>query len=123
MFVKNLNSINQEYFKIFITQLNLSVENLIPIILREINETWKFFGYFLRTFRCVSDFNDEFIMICDVVSLYAKHCHEKEPKRLAKVFYDSLLSILISEVKVANYWKKKEKIMNLLYDFSGRDTE
>ena len=36
-------------------QISLSIDQLVPIILREINETWKFFTYFLRLIRNLSD--------------------------------------------------------------------
>ncbi len=53
IFLRNVQSIDQEYFVQFLTQVNLNVDELSSIILREINETWKFFTYFFKLFRAV----------------------------------------------------------------------
>jgi hypothetical protein len=92
---RNLQSIDQEYLMSFLTQVNLNAEKLCTIILREINETWKFFTYFFKLLRPLGDNWDPFMLVCDVIGTYSRQSHLKEPKRLSKVFYDGLLTTLI----------------------------
>jgi hypothetical protein len=116
-----LPDVDPDFFVNFLNQISLNLKELVPILLRELNETWKFFSYFLRMFRHFPYERQEFALLHDIVRSYALACYAKEPKRLQKVFLESLASTLIAEIKVCKEWKKREKLMRLVYDFQGRD--
>lgn len=63
----------------------------------------------------------EFSQLHDILKGYAAICYSKEPKRMQKVFLESLVQLLIGEVRACKEWKKREKLMFLVYDFNGRD--
>lgn len=110
-----------DFFVNFLNQISLNINELVPILLRELNETWKFFSYFIRMFRHFPNERQEFALLHQIVRDYALACYAKEPKRLQKVFLESLAGTLIAEVKVCKEWKKRGKLMRLVYDFQGRD--
>jgi len=106
-----------------LSQINLSVDELTQILLREINETWKFFTYLLKLFKVTGENIQVFGLLCEIIGNYARNCHAKEPKRLGKVFYEALLMTLVNEVKIMNNMRRKQALMGLLYDFTGRNIE
>lgn len=46
-----LPDIDPDFFINFLNQIVLNLNELVPILLRELNETWKFFSYFLKMVR------------------------------------------------------------------------
>ncbi len=53
----------------------------------------------------------------ELVTGYTGACRAREPRRLQKVFAESLLTIIVGEVKNSKEWKKREKLMSLVYEF------
>ena len=116
-----LPDIDTDFFINFLNQIVLNINELVPILLRELNETWKFFSYFLKMLRFYPNDRQEFAQLHDIIKSYAASCYAKEPRRVQKVFLESLVQILIGEVRVCKEWKKREKLMFLVYEFNGRD--
>ena len=93
----------------------------MPIILRELNEMWKFFSYFLKMVRQFTNDSQEFNQLLEILRKYALACYDKEPRRTQRVFLESLLVGVVGEVKASREWRKRERLMELVYDFNGRD--
>jgi hypothetical protein len=118
---KNLPSVEREFTCNFLNQVILNAEELVPILLRELNETWKFFSYFLKMARHSPADSQELGQLVDLLRGYALASQQKEGRRLQRVFLESLLLGLVGEVRASKEWRKREKLMELVYDFGGRE--
>jgi len=57
----------------------------------------------------------------ELLRTYALACYNKEARRTQRVFQESIIILLVGEVRASKEWKKREKLMQLVYDFQGRD--
>lgn len=74
-------------------------------------------------FKVIGPSNEMFNLLWLIISNYGKNCHAREPKRMGKVFYEALLMTLVNEVKLMNNVRRRQMMMQLLYDFTGRGIE
>jgi hypothetical protein len=72
-----LPDVDPEFLVNFLNQIVLNINELVPILLRELNETWKFFSYFIRMFRHFSYERQEFGQLHEIVHSYAVACYSK----------------------------------------------
>ena len=90
-------------------------------MLKDINEIWKFFIYFIKLLGFFGENSEELNYLIDLLRTYATAAHNNENKRLSKVFMESLIDSLIEEIKTTGSLSKRERLMQLVYDFSGRE--
>jgi hypothetical protein len=74
---KALPSIDREFFCNFLNQVVLNITELVPIFLRELNETWKFFTYFLKMVRHYPFESQEFTLLHQIIQSYAIAGHNR----------------------------------------------
>lgn len=91
----------------FFREVKGEINNILTAMLKELNEVWKFFAYFLRMLGSFSETSEEFTSLLDLLSTYATSCCLNEKKKINKVFFESLITILLSEVKNATNWAKR----------------
>lgn len=90
-------------------------------MLKELNEIWKFFIYFIRMMSHFSETSEEFHSLMDILVTYAASAQLNDKKKISKVFLESLIQAFLDEVQAASNWDKKERIMETIYNFTGRD--
>ena len=118
-FIQN-QPLDRTFVLAFFVEVKNAINEILPTMLKDINEIWRFFIYFIRMFSFFNENSDEFSSLIDLLKKFAIGAHSNENKRLSKVFMESLIESLIQEVKNAGSWFKKERLMDLIYDFSGR---
>jgi hypothetical protein len=60
-------------------------------MLKDLNEIWKFFIYFIKMFSYFSEGSEEFNYLIDLIVNFAAGGNLNEKKKISKVFMESLI--------------------------------
>lgn len=119
IYAENLALFSDNFNEIFFEELDSAdnVKDLTELLIRDINELWKFMYFLFRCLRSVPVDKECFLKVVEIVMIYCQSFLKKDSAKFTAFFKELFVGEYIATLKNCKTYEKKIYCVKLLYSF------
>ena len=119
IYAENISLFSDNFNEIFFEELESSdnVKDLTELLIRDVNELWKFMYFIFRCLRSVAVDKECFLKVVEIIMVYSQSFIKKDAPKFNAFFKEMFISEFVATLKSCKTFEKKIYCVKLLYCF------
>jgi hypothetical protein len=119
IYAENITLYSDNFNEIFFEELESSdnVKDLTELLIRDVNELWKFMYFMFRCLRSVAVDKECFLKVVEIIMIYSQSFLKKDAGKFNAFFKEMFIGEFVSCLKNCKTFEKKIYCVKLLYSF------
>lgn len=119
IYAENISLFSDNFNEIFFEELESSdnVKDLTELLIRDVNELWKFMYFMFRCLRSVAVDKECFLKVVEIIMIYSQSFLKKDAAKFNAFFKEMFIGEFVNTLRNCKTFEKKIYTVKLLYCF------